>query len=50
MVINTESIEALDTIEKMVKEFDIKVAIQDHPKRPNDPVKGIGTRTSCFPW
>lgn len=37
MVINTESINALDTIEAMVKEFDIKVGIHDHPKRPDDP-------------
>lgn len=36
-VINTESVDALDTAEKLVKEFDIKVGIHDHPKRPNDP-------------
>jgi len=36
-VINTESVEALDTAEKLVKEFDIKVGIHDHPKRPDDP-------------
>ena len=37
MVINTESAEAIDMIEKMVKEFDIKVGFHDHPKRANDP-------------
>ncbi len=36
-VINTESAEAIDTIELMVREFDIKVGFHDHPKRANDP-------------
>jgi sugar phosphate isomerase/epimerase len=36
-VINTESVDALDTAEKLVKEFDIKVGIHDHPKRPDNP-------------
>jgi sugar phosphate isomerase/epimerase len=36
-VINTESVNALDTIEKMVKEFDIKVGFHNHPSRPDDP-------------
>jgi sugar phosphate isomerase/epimerase len=36
-VINTESVDALDTFEKLVKEYDIKVGFHDHPKRPNDP-------------
>jgi sugar phosphate isomerase/epimerase len=36
LVINTESTEALDTIETMVKEFDIKVGFHNHPKRAND--------------
>jgi len=36
-VINTESVNALDTAEKLVKEYDIKVGIHDHPKRPDDP-------------
>src|SRR5262249_7874974 len=35
-VINTESDKSIDMIEKMVKEFDIKVGFHDHPKRPND--------------
>ena len=35
--ITTESTDALDTIEKLVKEFDIQVAIHNHPVRPNDP-------------
>jgi len=37
MVINTESVDAMDTIESMVKEFDIKVGFHDHPKNPNNP-------------
>lgn len=36
-VINTESADAIDTIEKLVKEYDIKVGFHDHPMRPNDP-------------
>ena len=35
--ITTESVDAIDTIEKLVKEFDIKVGFHDHPKRANDP-------------
>ncbi len=35
-VINTESDKSIDMIEKMVKEYDIKVGFHDHPKRPND--------------
>ncbi len=35
-VINTESTDAIDTIEKMVKEYDIKVGYHNHPRRPND--------------
>jgi len=36
-VINTESVEAIDTFEKLVKEYDIKVGFHDHPKRPDNP-------------
>jgi sugar phosphate isomerase/epimerase len=36
-VINTESTEAIDTIEKMVKEFDIMVGFHNHPRRNDDP-------------
>ena len=35
--ITTEAEKSIDTIEKLVKEFDIMVAFHDHPKRPNDP-------------
>jgi len=35
--ITTESVDALDTIEKLVKEYDIKVAIHNHPKQANNP-------------
>jgi sugar phosphate isomerase/epimerase len=34
--ITTESVPDLDTIEKLVKEFDIRVGIHEHGKRPND--------------
>lgn len=37
MVINTESVDAIDTIELMVKEFDIKVGFHDHPKQADNP-------------
>src|SRR5215471_15509414 len=35
--ITTESVDAIDTIEKMVKEYDIMVGFHDHPKQPNNP-------------
>ena len=35
-VINTESVDAIDTFEKLVKEYDIKVGFHDHPKRADD--------------
>jgi sugar phosphate isomerase/epimerase len=35
--ITTESVEAIDTIEKLVKEFDILVGFHDHPKQPGNP-------------
>ena len=34
--ITTESVDAIDTIEKMVKEFDIMVGFHDHPRREKD--------------
>lgn len=37
LVINTESADAIDTIELMVREFDMKVGFHDHPKRPDNP-------------
>lgn len=36
-VINTESEGSIDTIEAMVKEFDLKVGFHNHPRRANDP-------------
>ncbi|MEQ1853243.1 MAG: sugar phosphate isomerase/epimerase [Chthoniobacteraceae bacterium] len=36
-VINTESTDSIDTFEKLVKEYDIKVGFHDHPKRPEKP-------------
>lgn len=35
--ITTESVESIDVIEKLVKEYDIHVGFHDHPKRPNNP-------------
>lgn len=35
--ITTESVDAMDTIEKLVKEFDIHVAIHEHWHQPNRP-------------
>jgi sugar phosphate isomerase/epimerase len=33
----TESVDSLDTIEKMVKEYDVMVGFHNHPKRADDP-------------
>jgi len=35
--ITTESVEAMDTIEKLVKEYDIRVGFHDHPRRADKP-------------
>jgi sugar phosphate isomerase/epimerase len=35
--ITTESFEAIDTIEKLVKEYDIRVGFHDHPRRQEKP-------------
>jgi sugar phosphate isomerase/epimerase len=35
--VTTEDVTKLDIIEPLVKEFDIRVGIHDHPRRPNDP-------------
>jgi sugar phosphate isomerase/epimerase len=35
--VTTESVDAIDTIEKLVKEYDVMVGFHDHPKRANDP-------------
>lgn len=37
MGITTESEDSIDTIEKLVKKYDIKVGFHDHPKRPDNP-------------
>jgi sugar phosphate isomerase/epimerase len=36
-ILNTESTESMDTIEKMVREFDIKVGFHNHPRQQNNP-------------
>lgn len=36
-ILNTESTDAMDTIEKMVKEFDMRVGFHNHPKQANNP-------------
>jgi sugar phosphate isomerase/epimerase len=35
--VTTEDVSKLDIIEPLVKEFDIRVGIHDHPRRANDP-------------
>lgn len=35
--VTTESTESIDTIEKLVKEYDIAVGYHNHPRRPDDP-------------
>lgn len=35
--VTTEAEKSIDTIEKLVKEFDVMVAFHDHPKRANNP-------------
>ena len=35
--VTTESVESIDLIEKLVKEYNICVGFHDHPRRPNDP-------------
>ena len=35
--ITTESVDAMDTIEKLVKEYDIRVGFHDHPRQPKNP-------------
>jgi sugar phosphate isomerase/epimerase len=35
--ITTESVDALDTIEKLVKEYDIRVGFHDHQSQPKNP-------------
>ena len=35
--VTTESVGSIDTIEKLVKEYDVMVGFHDHPRRPNDP-------------
>lgn len=37
LVVVTESVDSLDISEKLVKEYDIKLAFHDHPKRPDQP-------------
>ena len=35
--LTTESVDALDTIEKLVKEYDLRVGFHDHERQPNNP-------------
>ena len=35
--ITTESVGSIDTIEKLVKEYDIRVGFHDHPRQPDNP-------------
>lgn len=38
-ILNTESVDAIDTMDKMVKEFDMRVGFHDHPKTNNPAYK-----------
>lgn len=35
--VTTESVDAIDTIEKLVKEYDVMVGFHDHPRQDNNP-------------
>ncbi len=35
--VTTESVESIDTIEKLVKEYDVHVGFHDHPRQPKNP-------------
>ncbi len=35
--VTTESVDAIDTIEKLVKEYDVMVGFHDHPRQENNP-------------
>jgi sugar phosphate isomerase/epimerase len=35
--VTTESVDAIDTIEKLVKEYDVMVGFHDHPRQPDHP-------------
>jgi sugar phosphate isomerase/epimerase len=35
--VTTESVDAIDTIEKLVKEYDIRVGYHNHPRQPRNP-------------
>src|SRR5438876_8510896 len=35
--VTTESVDAIGTFEKLVKEYDVMVGFHDHPKQPNNP-------------
>lgn len=35
--VTTESVDSIDTIEKLVKQYDILVGFHDHPKQPDNP-------------
>ncbi|MEO5802949.1 MAG: sugar phosphate isomerase/epimerase family protein [Verrucomicrobiota bacterium] len=37
IAVTTESEKSIDTIEKLVKKYDVKVGFHDHPKRATDP-------------
>lgn len=35
--VTTESVESVDLLERLVREYDIKVAFHNHPRQPNNP-------------
>jgi len=41
---------AMDLIEKLVKEYDIGMAIHNHPKQANNPNYKFWIQITFFPW
>ncbi len=48
--VTTESVDAIDTIEKLVKEFDVRVGFHDHPSASGTRTTRCGTRITFCPW
>ena len=45
--VTTESVNSMDTIEKLVKEYDIQVGFHNHPRQPNNPTPMILSACDC---
>ncbi|MCS7090029.1 MAG: sugar phosphate isomerase/epimerase family protein [Verrucomicrobiota bacterium] len=46
--ITTEDVDKLDLLERLAREFDIRVGIHNHPRRPNDPNYRIWSPTNVW--